>query len=35
MIRAFLLSPAFERAGAVFAGAVVVIALIMLFVGGE
>ncbi len=34
MIR-FLLSPTFEHIGAVFAGAVVVIAIIVFFVGGE
>jgi hypothetical protein len=35
MIRRILFSPGFDRAGAVFAGATLVVALIVLFVGGE
>jgi hypothetical protein len=34
-LRRILLSPGFERAGAVFAGAVIVWAIIVLFTGGE
>lgn len=34
-MRRILLSPGFERAGAVFAGAALVWAVIVLFVGGE
>jgi hypothetical protein len=35
MIARILLSPGFDRAGAVFAGAALAVALIVLFVGGE